>query len=142
MWIDEEEAFKKALGGQTYRTWWLLKPSVLKNILSFASRFGSSTSDVTDVKTQTLGGTIVVKDGKVVYAPGDQVVRQRRRERDAGSGCQRSIVEIGALSALVAEVCKVSGVDLSSSVAVGSGTANRHEKPCKVSRFMRSTGLA
>lgn len=111
MWIDEEEAFKKALGGQTYRTWWLLKPSVLKNILSFASRFGSSTSDVTDVKTQTLGGTIVVKDGKVVYA------HQETKSFDNGDAKEmlaavlgKSVAELGDLSisatpAQVDEVC-------------------------------------
>ena len=45
----------------------MLKPSVLKNALSFVSRFGQFSSDALDKKTQKLGGTIVVKDGKVVW---------------------------------------------------------------------------
>lgn len=68
LYFDDEEAFKKALGGPAYRTWWLLKPSVLRNILAYAGSFGSSTADVTDKKTQLLGGTFVVRDGEVVFS--------------------------------------------------------------------------
>lgn len=67
LYTDEEEEFKKSLGGTRYKTWWLLKPWVLKDVLSFAKRFGMSTADTTDAKTQMLGGTIVVKEGKVVH---------------------------------------------------------------------------
>lgn len=67
LYFDDEEAFKKALGQTTYRTWWLLRPSVMRNIVSFAGSFGSSQADVTDKKTQLLGGTFVVKNGEVVY---------------------------------------------------------------------------
>ena len=69
LYIDEEESFKKALhtdGGQL-SAWWLLKPWVLKDVVSFARRFGSSTSDITDSKTQMLGGTMVIKNGQVVW---------------------------------------------------------------------------
>jgi len=68
LYVDEEEAFKHAIsGGQKYKSWWLLKPSALKNIISFARSFGSSTADVTNPKTQLLGGTFIVKDGEVVF---------------------------------------------------------------------------
>lgn len=68
LYIDPSEEFKKALGGDTYRTWWLLRPSVMRSILSYARSFGSSTADVTDKKTQLLGGIFVVKNRQVVYA--------------------------------------------------------------------------
>jgi len=67
LYIDDEEAFKKALGGPTYKSWWLLKPSVMRNLFSYASRFGTGTNDVTDKKTQLLGGTVVVRGGEIVY---------------------------------------------------------------------------
>ena len=69
------------------------------------------TSDVTDVKTQTLGGTIVVKDGKVVYA------HQETKSFDNGDAKEtlaavlgKSVAELGDLSisatpAQVDEVC-------------------------------------
>lgn len=67
VYIDEAEAFKLALGSATYRTWWLLRPAVVKDILSFSRRFGFSSADVSDKKTQLLGGTLVIKNGEVVY---------------------------------------------------------------------------
>ena len=67
LWVDENEAFKFALGGQSIRLWWLLKPSVLRHLFDYAGRFGSGQKDTTDQKTQLLGGTFVVKDGEVTY---------------------------------------------------------------------------
>lgn len=67
LYFDDQEAFKKALGGATYRTWWLLKPWVMQAALAYAKRFGAGTDDVTHKKTQMLGGTFVVKAGEVVY---------------------------------------------------------------------------
>jgi len=70
IYIDESEAFKKALHdgqGVKYKLWWLMLPSVLFNMAAYVKRVGSGTSDVTDKATQILGGTFVVKDGKVVY---------------------------------------------------------------------------
>jgi len=67
IYIDEEETFKKALGGQIYRTFWLLRPVVLRNLASVLRKHGTATADVTDKKTQLLGGTFVVKQGEVVY---------------------------------------------------------------------------
>lgn len=67
IYIDEEETFKRALGGETYRSWWLLKPSVLSKMMGFARSFGTGSADITDKKTQMLGGTMVIKGGKVVY---------------------------------------------------------------------------
>jgi len=71
VFVDEAEAFKKAVhggSGRSYSTWWLLKPWVIKDVLSFAKRFGSYTGDVTDSKTQILGGTMVIKpSGEVIY---------------------------------------------------------------------------
>lgn len=66
-YIDDDETFKVALGGGTYRNWWLLKPSVLTKMLGYARRFGTSTDDVTNAKTQLLGGAFVVKEGEVVF---------------------------------------------------------------------------
>jgi len=68
IFTDEEEAVKRALGGTLYKKRWLLWPSVLKNAISFAGKFGSETADVTDEKTQMLGGTLVIKDGAVVHS--------------------------------------------------------------------------
>lgn len=67
MYIDEDEEFKKSLGGGAYRNWWLLKPSVLAKMFSYASRFGTGTNDVTDKKTQLLGGTMIIKNGEVIF---------------------------------------------------------------------------
>ena len=67
LYIDEEEAFKKALGGGNYKMWWLLKPSVVRNMIAFVKSFGQSAVDVTDKKTQMMGGAFVVKGGEVVY---------------------------------------------------------------------------
>lgn len=67
MYIDDEEAFKKAMGGQAYKNWWLLKPSVVKNLISYAKNFGTATADVSDKKSQMLGGTMVIKNSEVVY---------------------------------------------------------------------------
>lgn len=67
IFIDENEEFKKALGGGQVRNWWLLKPSVLMNIVSYARSFGAGTKDTTHKKTQLLGGTFVVVNGEVVY---------------------------------------------------------------------------
>lgn len=65
--MDEDESFKKALGGGNYKTWWLLKPSVLLHAVNYVKRFGQSAGDVTDKKTQMMGGAFVVKSGNVVY---------------------------------------------------------------------------
>ena len=67
VYIDEDEAFKKALGGVAYRSWWLMKPSVLRSLIGNVRNFGQFSGDVTDSKTQLLGGTFVVKGGAVVY---------------------------------------------------------------------------
>lgn len=68
MYIDEAEAVKTALGGPKYSNFWLLKPSVIRAMVSFVRRFGAGSTDVTDKKTQLLGGTFVVRGGEVVYA--------------------------------------------------------------------------
>jgi len=67
LYIDETEAFKDALGGAQYKNWWLMKPTVLKDVFNFAKSYGYATNDTTDKKTQKLGGVIVVKNGQVVY---------------------------------------------------------------------------
>ena len=59
---------KKALGGRAYKNYWLLRPSVVRHLVSYASRFGTGTSDVLHEKTNLLGGTLVLsKEGKVVH---------------------------------------------------------------------------
>jgi len=67
LYLDEEESFKKALGGPAASLWWLLKPSFLSKARSYVKRFGLATDDVSDKKTQTMGGTFVVKNKQVVY---------------------------------------------------------------------------
>lgn len=67
LYIDDEEAFKDALGGVQYKNWWLLKPKVASQILSLVKNFGQSAADVTNKKTQKLGGTLVIKAGQVIY---------------------------------------------------------------------------
>ena len=67
LFIDEDQTMKKALGERAVRSWWLLKPWVLKDVLNFARRFGSSTADISDPKTNLLGGTFVVKNDEVAY---------------------------------------------------------------------------
>ena len=67
LYIDEAEAVKDALGAQGFSNRWLLRPSVLKDVVRFTKNFGTSTGDLTDAKTQKRGGTFVVVDNKVVY---------------------------------------------------------------------------
>ena len=58
---------KKALGGRAYKNYWLLRPSVVRHLVSYASRFGTGTSDVLHEKTNLLGGTLVLsKEGKIL----------------------------------------------------------------------------
>ena len=68
LWVDDSEEIKKSLGGPKYQSWWLLKPSVLLKIVTYARSFGTGTEDVTHKATQILGGSFVVVDGKVVYS--------------------------------------------------------------------------
>ena len=56
LFIDEQEAFKKAFGAVQYSNWWLLKPSVLSKARSYFKLFGTNTVDTFDTKTQMLGG--------------------------------------------------------------------------------------
>jgi hypothetical protein len=68
IYIEPEEVFKNGLpGSASYKSWWLLKPSVAMNLISFVKRFGNSQADISDKKTQLRGGTLVIKDGKVVH---------------------------------------------------------------------------
>ena len=36
LFIDDDEAFKRALGGEKYKNWWILKPWVLSQMRSLA----------------------------------------------------------------------------------------------------------
>lgn len=69
--LDEEEVFKRALGGEVYKNRWLLKPSVLRNAKSFSSQNGFNFEDLKGPaaeKTQMLGGTLVIsKEGEVLH---------------------------------------------------------------------------
>lgn len=65
IYIDDENSFKQALGGKAYRNVWLMKPSVIAAIVR-ARILGMSQVDLNS-KTSILGGTIVVKDGQVVF---------------------------------------------------------------------------
>lgn len=64
--IDEDESFKKALGGTQYRNSWLLKPSVILRIAG-VKRFGTSMDDL-NAKSNMLGGVVVMGKDGVVYA--------------------------------------------------------------------------
>ena len=68
LWVDDSEEIKKSLGGPKYQSWWLLKPSVLKNLVKYARAGGSAMDDISHKNTQTLGGTFVVVGGEVVYS--------------------------------------------------------------------------
>lgn len=68
LFIDDEEVVKRSLGGHGFKNYWLLRPSVLRHLGSYARRFGAGTSDITHEKTQMLGGTLVINtEGKVVH---------------------------------------------------------------------------
>ena len=59
---------KKALGGRAYKNYWLLRPSVMRDLVGYVRRFGTGTSDLLHAKTNMLDGTLVLsKEGKVVH---------------------------------------------------------------------------
>ena len=64
--LDEEETFKKALGGQTYKNRWLLNPAVIARLFK-AKGFGSQMDDLNDKSTMLGGAMIATKDG-VLFA--------------------------------------------------------------------------
>lgn len=64
--IDEEEVFKKALGGQVYKNRWLLAPSVIRRIFATAG-FGTKTDDLNE-KSKMLGGAMIVNKQGVLFA--------------------------------------------------------------------------
>ena len=66
LFIDEDEAFKRALGGLPYKNRWLFKPSVLARLGSVVGN-GRDFSDLND-KSQMLGGTMVVDRSGVLFA--------------------------------------------------------------------------
>ena len=66
LFVDEDEAFKKALGGLPYKNRWLFKPSVLTRLGSVVGN-GRDFSDLND-KSQMLGGTMVVDRSGVLFA--------------------------------------------------------------------------
>lgn len=68
VFVDEDDAFKKALGGgqiPQYRNMWLLKPSV---VLAIARSMKWGTGSDLNAKTSSLGGTILVQDDVVRFA--------------------------------------------------------------------------
>lgn len=67
LYVDEREAFKYALGTSEVRSWWVLKPSVLRHVLSYSASYGTANTDIKDPKTRLLGGTFVVRNGEVVH---------------------------------------------------------------------------
>lgn len=112
LYIDDEEAFKKALGGGTYRSWWLLKPSVVRNIFSFGSRFGAATNDVTDKKTQLMGGTFVFKGGEVVH------IHQETNTFDNGNARELLATVLGKD---IADVASLPSTPAQAEVCTGNG---------------------
>ena len=67
LFVDEEEVFKRALGGEKYKNWWILKPWVLSQMRSLARSGGAEFNDVSHEKTQLLGGTLIIKGGNVIH---------------------------------------------------------------------------
>lgn len=70
LYIDEQEQFKKAIhGGTTVSaiSMALLNPWLLRTMLSLGRQVGAYNGDVSDKKTQVLGGTMVIKNGKAIY---------------------------------------------------------------------------
>mmetsp|Transcript_16765 Transcript_16765/g.36311 ORF Transcript_16765/g.36311 Transcript_16765/m.36311 type:complete len:136 (-) Transcript_16765:344-751(-) len=67
VYIDSDETFKKALGTQKPSLWRALLPSAIRRALTFVKTTGQNTADISDKKTQLLGGTFVVKNGEVVF---------------------------------------------------------------------------
>ena len=59
--------FKRALGGEKYKNWWILKPWVLSQMRSLARSGGAEFNDVSHEKTQLLGGTLIIKGGNVIH---------------------------------------------------------------------------
>lgn len=67
LFVDEDEAFKKALGGHAIKLRGLLFPSVISKAFSYTKRTGQRADDIKDPKTQKMGGTFVVRGGEVVF---------------------------------------------------------------------------
>lgn len=65
VYVDDENAFKMALGGKQYKNSWLLSFSVIKRILR-TKHLGVKQDDMND-KTSYLGGTILVKNSDIVF---------------------------------------------------------------------------
>ena len=111
IYVDEEEVFKKAIhGGEgvKYKNWWLLRPSVLKNIISYAKNFGTSTADTMDAKTQLLGGTFIVRDNKVIYAHKETTSFDNGSAKEmlaAVLGKSASEIDVATTPSQVEEVC-------------------------------------
>eukprot|EP00930_Biecheleria_cincta_P035769 TRINITY_DN24585_c0_g1_i1.p1 TRINITY_DN24585_c0_g1~~TRINITY_DN24585_c0_g1_i1.p1 ORF type:complete len:131 (-),score=20.51 TRINITY_DN24585_c0_g1_i1:119-511(-) len=65
IYVDDENAFKMALGGQQYKNSWLCSFSVIRKI--FRTKYlGMKSDDISD-KTSYLGGTLVVRDSEVLF---------------------------------------------------------------------------
>mmetsp|Transcript_86 Transcript_86/g.191 ORF Transcript_86/g.191 Transcript_86/m.191 type:complete len:139 (+) Transcript_86:265-681(+) len=68
LFVDDQDKVKQALGGRQYKNYWLLRPSVVRHLVSYVSRFGSGQSDLLHDKTKLLGGTLVFSEqGEIVY---------------------------------------------------------------------------
>jgi len=64
--VDEDETFKKALGGEKYKNRWLLSPAVIARIFKVKG-FGSQFDDLND-KSTMLGGAMIVNGEGVIFA--------------------------------------------------------------------------
>jgi len=64
--LDEDETFKKALGGQKYKNRWLLSPQVIARIIRVL-RYGSKVDDLNE-KSKMLGGVMIVNQAGLVFA--------------------------------------------------------------------------
>lgn len=66
VYLDEADAFKQALGSPNFSNWWLLKPSVIRGIIS-GSKYGTDMSDL-NAKTSVMGGVILVGPSGVAFS--------------------------------------------------------------------------
>ena len=70
-YVGEAEAFKRMIhgaGGGKYKGWWLLRPSVIRHVVRYGTRFGHNEADISEKGNQMLGGTAIVEGGRVTYS--------------------------------------------------------------------------
>lgn len=62
LYVDPEQTFKKALGAVKTKNWWILKPSVLKQVFGLSKKYGHAENDINKL-SEMQGGMFVIKSG-------------------------------------------------------------------------------